>query len=141
LLGWRTILDSSAFLNVRHGFTGFGAGGEGDGVVVDAGSDGEAFEDELPPHPEAVMARTEVNVARTKRRRIYGLDVETVEMLDVSRRLLRQCVRAGHDLEDLLRDLRLSRAVHLQRERVDQLARVLRRVAHGGHAGALLGRG
>jgi hypothetical protein len=47
--------------------------------------------------------------------------------------------RAGHDLEDLLRDLGLTGPVHLEREPVDQLAGVLRRVAHRGHPRALLG--
>ena len=45
----------------------------------------------------------------------------------------RERVRAGDDLEDLLRDLRLARAVHRERETVDQLAGVLRRVAHRRH--------
>ena len=50
-------------------------------------------------------------------------------------------VRAGDDLEDLLRDFGLASAVHGQGEAVDQLAGVLRRVAHRGHARALLRRG
>src|SRR4051812_42953015 len=56
-------------------------------------------------------------------------------------RLLRERVRARDDLEDLLRDLRLAGAVHRQRQRVDQLSRGLRRIAHRGHPGPLLGRG
>jgi hypothetical protein len=47
--------------------------------------------------------------------------------------LLSQCVGAGDDLEDLLRDLRLAGSVQLQRVAIDQLARVLRRVAHSRH--------
>src|SRR6476659_1976069 len=53
---------------------------------------------------------------------------------------LRQRFRAGDDLEDLLRDLRLARAVHAQRQRVDDLAGVLRCVPHRRHARALLRR-
>src|SRR5262245_1245684 len=44
-----------------------------------------------------------------------------------------QRFRACDHLEDLLRDLGLACAVHAQRERVDDLPRVLGRVAHGGH--------
>ena len=47
----------------------------------------------------------------------------------------------GDDFHDLLGDLGLARAVHLEREVVDDLAGVLGRVAHRGHAGAVLGRG
>src|SRR4051794_25496092 len=54
--------------------------------------------------------------------------------------LLRQRVGPGDDLEDLLGDLRLPRPVHRERERVDQLAGVLRGVAHRSHPRALLGR-
>ena len=45
------------------------------------------------------------------------------------------------DFHDLLGDLGLARAVHLEREVVDDLAGVLGRVAHRGHPGAVLGRG
>src|SRR5919199_4530874 len=41
--------------------------------------------------------------------------------------------------EDLLRDLGLPGAIHLQRKVLDDLARILRRAAHGGHARAMLG--
>jgi energy-coupling factor transporter ATP-binding protein EcfA2 len=44
-------------------------------------------------------------------------------------------------LADLRRDLGLTRTVHRQRERVDEVTGVLRGVAHGSHPGALLGRG
>src|SRR5919199_46075 len=55
--------------------------------------------------------------------------------------LLDQGLCAGHDFHDLLRDLGLACAVHLEREVVDDLAGVLGGVAHGGHARAVLGRG
>ena len=48
---------------------------------------------------------------------------------------------AGDDFHDLLRDVRLALAVHLQGVRLDELARVLGGVAHRGHARAVLGRG
>src|SRR5512132_680004 len=48
-------------------------------------------------------------------------------------------VCAGHDLQDLLRDLGLAGAVHRQGQAVDQLPGILRRVSHRGHSGALLG--
>src|SRR6266542_2566993 len=48
---------------------------------------------------------------------------------------------ARDHLENLLRDLRLPRAVHREREAVDQLAGRLRGVAHRRHPCALLGRG
>ena len=51
-----------------------------------------------------------------------------------------QRVRTRDDLEDLLGDRCLSGTVHLQRVVVDQHARVLGRVAHRGHSGAVLGR-
>src|SRR5215468_6670292 len=54
---------------------------------------------------------------------------------------LRERVRPRDHLEDLLRDLGLAGAVHGQREPVDELARVLRRVAHRAHPGSELGRG
>src|SRR5215207_5824267 len=57
------------------------------------------------------------------------------------RATLREALCAGDDFHDLLRDVRLALAVHLQRVRVDQLAGVLGRVAHRGHARAVLGRG
>ena len=49
--------------------------------------------------------------------------------------------RAGDDFHDLLRDLRLALAVHLQGEVLDEVGGVLGRVAHRRHAGAVLGRG
>ena len=52
-----------------------------------------------------------------------------------------QGVGSGHDFQDLLGDLGLARAVHGEREAVDQVVRVVGRVAHGRHAGAVLGRG
>jgi hypothetical protein len=51
-----------------------------------------------------------------------------------------QRFRAGDDFHDLLGDLGLARAVHLEREVVDDLAGVLGGVAHGGHARAVLRR-
>src|SRR5262245_9183348 len=54
---------------------------------------------------------------------------------------LGQRLGARDDLEDLLRDLRLARTVHAQRERVDELARILGGVPHRGHPRALLGGG
>src|SRR5579875_3937335 len=50
-----------------------------------------------------------------------------------------ESLRAGHDLEDLLGDLRLASAVHLQRQIADQLAGILRRIAHRRHSRAVLG--
>src|SRR5262249_11204699 len=50
-------------------------------------------------------------------------------------------VRPGQVLQDLLGDLGLAGAVHLQREVVDQCPGVVRRVPHGRHAGAVLGCG
>src|SRR5215207_3065557 len=55
--------------------------------------------------------------------------------------LLGQRLRPGDDLQDLLGDLRLAGAVHLEGQVVDQLPGVLGGVAHGGHAGAELRRG
>src|SRR4051812_13906916 len=54
---------------------------------------------------------------------------------------LDQRLRAGDDFHDLLRDLRLALAVHLQGEVLDDVPGVLGRVAHRGHAGAVLGGG
>src|SRR3954469_25353147 len=54
---------------------------------------------------------------------------------------LGQRLGATDDFHDLLRDLRLAGAVHLQREVVDDDRRVLGGVAHRGHAGAVLGGG
>src|ERR671934_1301382 len=48
---------------------------------------------------------------------------------------------AGDNFHDLLGDLRLAGTVHLEREVLDDLAGVLRGVAHGGHARAQLGGG
>src|SRR5215213_10571835 len=55
-------------------------------------------------------------------------------------RRLGQRLRARDDFHDLLRDLRLALAVHLQGEVLDEVGRVLGRVAHRGHARAVLGR-
>src|SRR2546423_7933633 len=46
----------------------------------------------------------------------------------------------GNDFHDLLGDVRLALAVHLERVVLDQLRRVLRRVAHRGHARTVLRR-
>src|SRR4051812_7061349 len=54
---------------------------------------------------------------------------------------LGQRLCAGHYFHDLLRDLRLALAVHLQCEVLDEVRGVLGRVAHRGHARAVLGRG
>src|SRR5687767_5644352 len=48
--------------------------------------------------------------------------------------------RARDYLDDLARDARLSDAVHVERQRLNQLARVLRRRVHRRHARALLAR-
>src|SRR5215218_8551017 len=55
-------------------------------------------------------------------------------------RRLGQRLRARDDFHDLLRDLRLALAVHLQGEVLDEVGRVLGRVAHRGHPRAVLGR-
>src|SRR5918992_5814050 len=47
----------------------------------------------------------------------------------------------GHDFKNLLRDLGLTLAVHLEGQVLDDVARVLGRVAHRGHARAVLGGG
>ena len=47
---------------------------------------------------------------------------------------------SGNDFDDLVGDRGLADAVHVQRQAVDQLARVLRRGIHRGHACALFGR-
>src|SRR4051812_46481079 len=52
---------------------------------------------------------------------------------------LDQRLGAGDDFHDLLGDLGLAGAVHLQGEVLDDLAGVLRGAAHGGHARAELG--
>src|SRR6202007_103914 len=44
---------------------------------------------------------------------------------------------AGHDLQDLLRDLGLAGAVHLERELGDEFFGVVRGAAHGGHLRAV----
>src|SRR5688572_8095060 len=49
-------------------------------------------------------------------------------------------IRAAHQLRDLLRDLRLARAVVGARERSDQLLRVVSRVLHGRPPRAVLRR-
>src|SRR4051812_44554706 len=54
---------------------------------------------------------------------------------------LAQRLGAGDDFHDLLGDLGLAGPVHLQGEVFDELPRVLRGVAHSGHARAVLGRG
>src|SRR3954466_11699512 len=56
------------------------------------------------------------------------------------RRHLHQRLGAGDNFHDLLGDLGLAGAVHLEREVVDDLRGVLRGVAHGGHARPQLGR-
>ena len=48
--------------------------------------------------------------------------------------------RARDYLDNLARDARLPYAVHVERQRLNQLARVLRRRVHRGHARALLAR-
>ncbi len=45
--------------------------------------------------------------------------------------------RAGDDLDDLARDARLTDAVHIERQRADQFAGVLRGGIHRRHARAL----
>src|ERR671932_548645 len=55
--------------------------------------------------------------------------------------LLGQALRPGDHFHDLLGDRGLALAVHLQGVFLDQLAGVLRRVAHRGHARSQLGRG
>src|SRR5688572_15684324 len=47
----------------------------------------------------------------------------------------------GDDFQNLLRDLRLAFAVHLQGQVLDDVPRVLGRIAHRGHARAVLGGG
>src|SRR3954464_7499423 len=54
---------------------------------------------------------------------------------------LAQRLGAGDDFHDLLGDLGLAGTVHLEGQVVDELAGVLGRVAHGGHARAVLGSG
>src|SRR3954452_6850189 len=54
---------------------------------------------------------------------------------------LDQRLGAGNDFHDLLGDLGLAGAVHLQGEVFDDFAGVLAGVAHRGHAGAVLGGG
>src|SRR5579885_1814203 len=51
-----------------------------------------------------------------------------------------KCRRARNDLDDLARDARLADAVHVERQRLNQLARVLRGGVHRRHARALLAR-
>src|SRR5215207_9294585 len=53
----------------------------------------------------------------------------------------RQSLSAADDLHDLLRDLRLAGAVHLEREVVDDVAGVVGGAAHRGHARTQLRRG
>ena len=52
-----------------------------------------------------------------------------------------QRVRAGDDLEDLLRDLGLAGSVHRQGQGVDEFAGALRGAPHRGHPRPLLGGG
>src|SRR3954454_17134073 len=52
-----------------------------------------------------------------------------------------QRLGAGDDFHDLLGDRGLSLAIELQREVLDDVPGVLRGVAHGGHARAVLGSG
>src|SRR5579885_2237053 len=47
---------------------------------------------------------------------------------------------AGYDLDEFLGDDRLARAVVVDREAIDHLAGIARRVVHRRHARALLGR-
>src|SRR5829696_2918852 len=54
---------------------------------------------------------------------------------------LREGFGARDHFQDLLGDLGLAGAVHLEGQRVDQLAGVLGRVPHRGHPRALLRRG
>src|SRR5438128_2169651 len=72
-------------------------------------------------------------------RPLAAADVKVTSGRRTSAALRIQGVRSGDDLEDLLRDLRLPRAVHLERQRVDELAGALRRASHRRHARALLG--
>src|SRR3954453_10403262 len=53
---------------------------------------------------------------------------------------LGQALCAGHNFHDLLGDLCLAFAIHLQRQILDDVPGVLGGVAHGGHARAELGR-
>src|SRR5688572_27576434 len=45
---------------------------------------------------------------------------------------------AGHDLDNFARNRRLANLIHIERERVDNLARVLRRGVHRRHARGML---
>src|SRR5690242_1252015 len=56
-------------------------------------------------------------------------------------RLAGEPLGSRYDFQDFLGDLRLTLAVHLQREVLDDVSGVLRRVAHRGHARAVLGGG
>src|ERR687891_739634 len=55
-------------------------------------------------------------------------------------RSLSESFCAGHHFHDLLGDLRLSLAIRLERQVVDDVGGVVRGAAHGAHTGAMLGR-
>src|SRR3954451_1259149 len=67
--------------------------------------------------------------------------VAAVAILRISFSRLRQRLGAGDDFHDLLGDRGLALAIELQGEVLDDVARVLGRVAHRGHARPVLGRG
>src|SRR5919199_5343498 len=67
-----------------------------------------------------------------------GMLFSTHFILHPSAFTLSQRRRAGYDLDDLARDARLADAIHVERQGLDQLARVLRRRVHRRHARALL---
>src|SRR6476660_846774 len=46
---------------------------------------------------------------------------------------------SGNDFDDLIGDCGLTDAIHVQRQSVDQFARVLRRRIHRGHARTMFG--
>ena len=63
-----------------------------------------------------------------------GLNNQQLETRNQKPETLASRRRTGDDFDDLLRDRRLTDAVHVERQRVDQLAGILRRRIHRSHA-------
>src|SRR6266576_5396696 len=83
--------------------------------------------------PTAATLVRPITAASLCTRRAFPRSTRPQPARDGDRELAGEGVRAGDDLEDLLRDLGLAGAVQREREVVDQLTGVLRGVPHRGH--------
>src|SRR5918998_3474367 len=87
----------------------------------------------VPSSPSAPFASFSLSVAAST--------PTPFQAVRLSCRRSRQSLGPGDDFHDLLGDLGLALAVHLERQIVDHLTGVLLSAAHGGHARAVLGCG